>query len=149
MSTPTLDRFVSEISRLLRTKNDAQLRDYLVIEPPYPDIYHTLIQELRSAYPVNKGNGSTDDALESKLSNALPEARDGVDGSATWSAFIKFMRGYLGFLRDVDTTNLLETYGFLSELLGYVGLSSKASPCRTDRTAAKPTVRSRIHHWVL
>ena len=115
MATSTLDKFLSEISNLLRSKNGLKLRDYLVIEPPFAQIYNQLITEIRSTYP--KGQ---EDGLETKCSNALPEARDGVDGSASWTAFIKFMVQYFNFLREVDVSNLLETYNQLSELLQYV-----------------------------
>lgn len=113
--TATIDRFLGEISRIIREKNASQLREYLVIEPPYADIYNTLISELRRAHP--KGQ---EDALDAKCSNALPGARDGVDGSSSWTAFVKFVVQYFCFLRDVDVSNLLETYNLLSELLQYV-----------------------------
>jgi len=112
MANTTLDKFLAEINTLLRQKDNAKIRDYLHIEPPYAQIYVTLISEVRSAYP--KG---VEDGLETKVSNALPTARDGVDGSSSWTAFVKFMVQYLVFLRDVDVGNLLETYNLLSELL--------------------------------
>ena len=45
-----------------------------------------------------------------------------IDGNddvevASWSAFSRFMVLYFGFLRDVDVSNLLETFGLLSEVL--------------------------------
>lgn len=113
--TATIDRFLGEISRIIREKNAQQLREYLVIEPPYADTYNTLISELRRVY--QKGR---EDALEAKCSAALPEARDGIDGSSSWTAFVKFVVQYFSFLRDVDVGNLLETYNLLSELLQYV-----------------------------
>ena len=110
----TLDRFLGEISRILRERNNTQLCEYLVIEPPFAETYNALIAELRNNY--RKGQNQ-EDALETRCSNALPEAREGVDGSSSWTAFVKFMVHYLTFLRDVDVSNLLETYNLLSELL--------------------------------
>jgi len=110
-TAPTLDQFLGEISRILREKNAVQLQDYLVIEPPYRDLYNAMITEIRHVFP--KGSEGT---LEVKCSAALPEARNGEDG-APWTAFSTFMVQYLGFLRDVNIANLLDTYNLLSELV--------------------------------
>ncbi|KAB8346151.1 hypothetical protein FH972_023197 [Carpinus fangiana] len=109
--TPTVDQFLTEISAILRTKNASKLREYLIIEPPYNELYHKIIGETRQAYP--RGN---EDALEAKCSNALPEARDGEDGSS-WTMFVRLMVAYFGFLRDVNIDNLLDTYNLLGELV--------------------------------
>lgn len=112
MSTPTLDQFLQEISRILRSRNAQQVQEYLLVEPPYPhQVYYSMIDEIRQTCP--KGN---EDALEAKCSNALPEARDGEEGS-TWTAFVKFIVVYFVFLRDVNVENLLDTYNLLSELV--------------------------------
>lgn len=112
MATPTLNTFLSEVSRIIRERNAAQLEDFLRIEPPFSQHYQTLIQEIRQAYP--RGN---EEALEKKCETAIPEAAGGDLGVASWTAFIKFMVQYFGFLRDVDIGNLLETYNQLSELV--------------------------------
>ena len=121
-NTPTLSRFLTELSRLLRQKDQNQLSAYLVIEPPYSDIYNRLITELRSQYPktaaaAGTSSGDVEDRLEAVCSQALPEAREGVDGGSSWTAFVKFMVQYLIFLKDVDVGNLLVTYGMLREVL--------------------------------
>jgi len=110
-ATQTLDRFLAEISKILREKDSVRLQQYLVIEPPYSQQYQQIVQELRAAFP--KGN---EDTLEKRCSNALPEARDGED-DAPWTAFLKFMVQYFVFLRDVDVKNLLDTFTILSELV--------------------------------
>jgi len=110
-TSPTLDQFLAEISRILHERNALQLQDYLVIEPPYRDLYNAMITEIRHVFPKgSEGN------LEAKCSAALPEARDGEDGQP-WTAFSKFMVQYLGFLRDVNIANLLDTYNLLTELV--------------------------------
>jgi len=109
--TPTLDQFLAELRRIIREQNGAQLQDYLVIEPPLPTLYIAMIAEIRQRYPKGK-----EDDLEEKCSAALPEAREGVDGSP-WTAFIKFVTQYFAFIRDVNVENLLETYNQLSELV--------------------------------
>jgi len=110
-ATNTLDRFLVEISKLLREKDAVRIQQYLIIEPPYSQQYQQIVQELRNAFP--KGS---EDTLEQKCSNALPEARDGED-DAPWTAFLKFMMQYFVFLRDVDVANLLDTFTSLSELV--------------------------------
>ncbi|EON65482.1 hypothetical protein W97_04720 [Coniosporium apollinis CBS 100218] len=109
--TPTLDQFLAELQRIICEQNGAQLQDYLVIEPPYRQLYTAMIAEIRQRYPKGK-----EDELEGKCSAALPEAREGADGSP-WTAFIKFITQYFAFIRDVNVENLLETYNQLSELV--------------------------------
>ncbi|KAF2417524.1 hypothetical protein EJ08DRAFT_599955 [Tothia fuscella] len=111
MSTPTIDQFLSEISRFLRLQDGSALQNVLVIEPPYQPAYNSVITELRSTYPT--GNEAK---LEAKCSQALPEAREGIDGSP-WTAFVKFTAQYFTFLRDVNIERLLDTYNQLSELV--------------------------------
>lgn len=110
-ATQTCDRFLAEVSRLLREKNAAQLQEYLIIEPPYPEQYVIIQREVRNAFPKGK-----EDALLNKCTTALPEARNGED-DATWTAFINFMVQYFAFLRDVNVENLLDTYDHLAELV--------------------------------
>lgn len=110
-STSTLEQFISEISKILREKDALKLQDYLIIEPPYSNIYNAMIGELRHAFP--KG---TEDRLDAKCSSGLPEARNGED-DAPWTAFVKFMVQYFCFLRDVNIENLLDTYNLLSDLV--------------------------------
>lgn len=112
MAADTLNRFLGEISAILREQNGQRLQQYLVIEPPFAEIYNTLITEVRRTFPKDQ-----EEALESRCNDLLPEARDGVDGSSSWTAFTKFMVAYFGFLRDVDVSNLLDTYNLLSDLL--------------------------------
>lgn len=109
----TVDQFLGEISRLVRESDGPQLQAYLVIEPPYGDLYQVMIRELRQSF--SKGN---DEALETKCSSLIPEAQGGGE-VASWTAFTKFMVQYLVFIRDVDIQNLLDTYNLLNELVQY------------------------------
>lgn len=121
MSTPTLDKFLAAISDFLRSRNVIQLRDYLLVEPPLPAIYSTLISELHQEYPEARN-----DALEQKCTDLLPERENGVgstdnnnssSGGGSWPGFIAFMKEYLIYLRDVYFENLLETHTLLSNLV--------------------------------
>jgi hypothetical protein len=96
--------------------NEEQLAVWIKIEPPFDNNYQQLINEVRQLYP--KGNES---ALEDKCRQALSAAREGVDGSGTWSQFILFMVQYLVYLRDLqpDKDHLLDTFESLSLLQKY------------------------------
>jgi len=109
--TPTIDRFLSIIGGLIRDRNGFQLQQLLPIEPPFANEYNLMINEIQTFFPPGQ-----EKKLENKCTSFLPEAIQGVDG-APWSAFIHFMVSYLGFIRSVDPSNLLETYNSLSNLV--------------------------------
>lgn len=110
--TPLLGQFLVAINGFTQARNEAQLTDYLVLEPPFSPHYHNMIKELREAYPKGR-----EDALEQRCEQSLPSAVEGEEGSS-WSALVRFMSCYLNYLRDVDAdeTKLLKTYDLLSEL---------------------------------
>lgn len=111
--TPQLGQFLNAINGFVKEQNETSLAEYLVIEPPFNPTYQQMIQELQQAYP--KGS---EEALEEKCSKSLTIASNGLNGSATWTMFIKFMTQYLSYLRDVDAdpNKYLETYELLYEL---------------------------------
>lgn len=112
-TTQTVDRFIAEIANIVRAKNAPQLKDFLIIEPPYSQLYSEMITELQQAYPKGK-----EDVLEAKCSLLFSHLSEGED--TQWTAFTKFMVQYCCFLRDVDLRNLLDTYNLLAELVQYV-----------------------------
>ncbi|KAK4498233.1 hypothetical protein PRZ48_010890 [Zasmidium cellare] len=111
--TPQMGQFLNAINGFLKEQNETALADFLVIEPPFNPTYQEMIQEVRQAYP--KGS---EDALEDKCAKALTVASQGLNGSANWTMFVKFMAQYLAYLRDVDSDpeRYLETYELLYEL---------------------------------
>jgi hypothetical protein len=113
-NTPLVGQFLVAINGFIIAQNVNEIRSYFVLEPPFSGHYVQMIAELRRAYP----RGGDDALLEQKCSAALSTAREGVDGSPTWTPFIRFMAQYLGFLRDVDSdpSKYLETWKLLSEL---------------------------------
>lgn len=123
MSTPTIDKFLGEVARILREKNGAQLQDYLILEPPLPPLYNIIVNELRQTFPA-----SNQDALETKCKNSLPEDEEGDEGGS-WTAFISFLVQYFAFLRDVNVDHLVETHDMLKALLKYAhGLCGFSEP---------------------
>ena len=96
MDTPMLGQFLVAVNGFVQYKNEAQLADYLALEPPFGEHYGHMIRELKQQY-----SRGAEDALEKKCSQSLPAAREGEDG-APWTQFIKFMVQYLSYLRDVD-----------------------------------------------
>ena len=111
-ATPLLGHFLIAINGFVQARNEIQLADYLVLEPPFGPHYVRMIEELRTHYP-----SGSEDAIEAKCQQLLAAAREGAEGSP-WSAFVKFMAQYLRHLRDVDPDprRYLETYELLSEL---------------------------------
>ena len=109
--TPTIDQFLSVVSNLIKDRNGFQLQQLLPIEPPFANQYNQMINEIQTFFPPGQ-----EKKLENKCTGFLPEAVQGVDG-APWTAFIHFMVAYLGFIRSVDPSNLLETYNSLSNLV--------------------------------
>ena len=119
MSTPTVDAFLSEIFDLLHTRDAAQLRNYLLVEPPLPDIYSRLTSELRQALPESRNN-----ALEAKCDelllgsqNDLGAGSGGDKSGWAWPAFVAFVKDYLVYLRDVNVQDLLQTHQLLSGVI--------------------------------
>ncbi|KAF9890120.1 hypothetical protein FE257_006281 [Aspergillus nanangensis] len=108
--TPVLDRFLSGIADLLKTRDGAQLQDFLQIEPPLSDVYHQMAGELQRHYP----NGS---AKEEDLLRICDGLVPRTKGGSSWTAFPTFMKLYFSFLRDMNVENLLETYNLLKALL--------------------------------
>ena len=110
----TIDKFLSDINQILRSKNGLKLQNYLVLEPPLPPLYNVIVQELRQNFPANKQG-----ALEAKCKKSLPEYDEGELGGS-WTSFISFLVQYFVFLRDVNIEQLLETHDMLKSLLQFV-----------------------------
>ncbi len=111
MATATLDKFLVEITRIVKANDGSELQSYLIIEPPLPPLYSQIVTELRQTYPIfNQG------ALETKIISFIPEYEESED-SGSRSSFIAFMVKYFVFLRDVNVESLLETHDMLKSLL--------------------------------
>lgn len=111
MGTPVLDNFLASVAELVRDRDGVKLQDFLQIEPPLPDIYRQLADELKSHYPA----GPQGDAeLLKRCETLVPRGRG---AGSPWTPFPAFMKLYLTFLRDVNVENLLETYNMLKGLL--------------------------------
>ncbi|KAG0649100.1 hypothetical protein D0Z07_4581 [Hyphodiscus hymeniophilus] len=107
---PVLDDYLRGVSQLLRTKNSSELKLYLRVEPPLPENFAQLSQELKSSYLDSS-------ILEQKISTLIPENEDSnSDEGDVWPGFQVFMKEYLEYWRDVDFEDLLETHSQLSGL---------------------------------
>ncbi|KAL4916180.1 hypothetical protein BDW62DRAFT_186956 [Aspergillus aurantiobrunneus] len=105
-----LDRFLTSLAEIVRDRDGAKLQDFLQIEPPLPDAYGQMVNELRQQYP----NGSPKEAdLLRRCEGLVPKSK----GGSSWTAFPTFLKLYFSFLRDVNVENLLETYDMLKGLL--------------------------------
>ena len=117
MATPTTEKFLAEIARILREKNGVQLQDYMLLEPPLPPLYNQLVLELKQTYPVfNQAR------LEKRVLDFIPDYVEGEDGGSN-ASFISFLVKYFSFLRDVNVEQLVETHDMLKSLLKSVAVS--------------------------
>lgn len=107
---PIIDEFLASISNFLKTKDALQLQLFLRVEPPLPDHFLQLSQELKASYrDSNK--------LEAHIAKLVPEADDGnAEIGGAWPGFLAFLQEYLEFWRDVNFGDLLETHTQLSSL---------------------------------
>ena len=111
--TPALGQYLQRINGFLKAQNEQGLASIIPLEPPFSPDYQKIIEELRQVYPAGK-----EEALEEKCSEALTVARDGVDGSPSWSQFTRFIAQYLQYMRDVilDQDKFYEIYEMLYEV---------------------------------
>ena len=112
MASPTVDRFLAEIAQILQARDKKKLHSFLQIEPPLPQPYLVLADELRRVFPRDNH-----DRLEGKISSQLPAQEDGDAAGGSWPAFVTFLAHYFGFLRDVNPDQLLEAYEEMKSLL--------------------------------
>ncbi|KAK9773576.1 hypothetical protein AB5N19_11054 [Seiridium cardinale] len=99
-------QFLGEVRKFLKARDGIQLRRWLQVEPPVPDHYHKLAQELRG---VN--------SIERLVEQHLPEEDDvPADQGTAWRGFIAFMGDYLKYWRDVDFDDLLGAHDLLMGL---------------------------------
>jgi hypothetical protein len=107
-----LDGYLTSISDFLRTKDTAQLKQFLRVEPPVPEDFYQLGQELKTSWSDNK-------KLEKHIENlVLQSADDTSDEGGAWPGFLNFMREYLIYWRDVNFDDLVDTHQRLSDLAG-------------------------------
>lgn len=107
----TVDLFLKGVSKNLRTRDAVELKAFLLVEPPIPNNYFLLKQELQQLYR----DGSK---LEKHIEKLIPENDDinSEDGDA-WPGFLVFMKEFMQYWRDVDFDDLLGTYSQLSTVV--------------------------------
>lgn len=105
-----VDNYLAGVSQLLRQRNSTELKLFLRVEPPLPENFAQLSQELKTAYRDSN-------VLERKITKLLPENDDEKsEEGAVWPGFLAFMKEYLEYWRDVNFEDLLETHSQLSSL---------------------------------
>lgn len=109
-----IDDFLAPILTFLRAKDAQQLQAWLQVEPPLPDSYTQLAQELKASYRDSK-------VLERRITKLLPEIGDvNANEGDVWPGFLAFIQEYMEFWRDVDFSNLKMTHSQLSSVAKYV-----------------------------
>lgn len=118
-----LDEFLSSILRFLKTKDAPQLQLFLRVEPPLPEQFIKLRQELKSSW-------TNSNRLEQHIERLLPfNDEDRADVGGSWPGFLVFIQEYLEFWRDVDFDDLLGTHVRLTALILYVWLLAVIGKC--------------------
>ncbi|KAK8051913.1 CSN12-signalosome component [Apiospora rasikravindrae] len=105
-----ITQFLSEIRKFLKNRKGNELRAWLLVEPPLPDQYHKLADELKKGYRNSA-------SLTKLVENSLPED-DNVseDEGTAWPGFVSFMKDYFEYWRDVDFDDLLGAHQLLTGL---------------------------------
>ncbi|KAM3065380.1 hypothetical protein ACMFMG_011496 [Clarireedia jacksonii] len=105
-----LEEFLESILKFLRSKDSVNLQLWLRVEPPLPDQYFKLSQELKTSFRDSS-------VLERQIAKLLPDDPNASyeDGNV-WPGFLAFMKDYLEFWRDVNFEDLLETHSQLTSL---------------------------------
>ena len=112
-------RLCAALNEAIQAWDANALQQIVVIEPPFPADHQELIQSLQSNYPEE--DDDTEQRLEQLIKRVISETAESEDSEGrpiqSWSTLVTFLIGWMAFLRDVDSTNLLEVYQRLSELL--------------------------------
>jgi hypothetical protein len=112
-------RLCTALNAAVQAWNAEQLKDIVIIEPPYPSDHQELIQSLRKNYP--EADSNTEQRLEQLIKRVVSETAESEDSDGrpvqSWGSMVTFLIGWMTFLRDVDPSNLLQVYQRLSELL--------------------------------
>ena len=106
-------KYLTSIRGFLKARNGEGLRDWLRVEPPVPQEYLNLANELKNGYRDN-------DALLQVVDKCLPDEDDLPDDQGTaWGGFRAFMKEYFAYWRDVDFADLLGAHQLLVSLTTY------------------------------
>jgi hypothetical protein len=111
----SLDGVLQKISNALAAADGTKLSEILQIAPPFHRKYDYLVDDVMDAYPLEVDKDwDQNDFLEDHIKAMVQET--GRDDAGGWTTMVKFLAGWLAFLRDVDMENLLDFYEALSEL---------------------------------
>jgi hypothetical protein len=70
-------KLCTAVNNAIRARNAAELASIVLLEPPFPEIYHDLIQSLQSNYPQNANNSESRlDQLVRKVVTETAEYED-------------------------------------------------------------------------
>jgi hypothetical protein len=112
-------RLCTAVNTAIQGDDAEQLRQIVLIEPPFPVDHAQLIQSLQNNYPER--DDRTEQRLEQLIKRVVSEMGESEDAEGrpiqSWSSMVTFLISWMAFLRDVDPSNLLEVYQRLSDLL--------------------------------
>lgn len=119
MSRQLVATFCHEVNTAIGNRDALKIRSILVLEPPFANpVYYELIEELRNEYPAD--DDGSEERLENVIRAAVIETGEGEDEEGrpvqNWNQMVTFLAGWLTFIRDVDTSQLLKAYQAMSDV---------------------------------
>ena len=119
MAQQIVAQFCNSVNDAIRNRDANEIASILLLEPPFPPIYHELIAELRNGYPAS--NDASQARLEELIQTAVTETEEGEDEEGrpvqNWNSMVSFLASWLTFIRDVDTSQLLSAYMAMSDVM--------------------------------
>lgn len=111
-------RLCTAVNDAIKARNAVELASIVLLEPPFPPIYHELVQSLQSSYPQDADDSES--RLDQLVRRVVTETAEYEDEQGKpvqgWNAMVIFLVGWMTFLRDMDLSNLLHTYQGLRDL---------------------------------
>jgi hypothetical protein len=115
-------RLCTAVNVAIQTGNAHQLQSIVLLEPGpdgvFPPDYEELIGSLQKDYSAN--DESSEKRLGELVRNVVTETAESEDEEGrpvqSWSSMVTFLVGWMTFLRDVDTKNILQIFELMTEL---------------------------------
>jgi hypothetical protein len=115
-------RLCTAVNQAIQAGNAHQLQSIVILEPglgnKFPPDHEELIGSLQKDYPAN--DASSEKRLSELVRNVVTETAESEDEEGrpvqSWSSMVTFLVGWMTFLRDVDTENILQIFELMTEL---------------------------------
>lgn len=114
-------RLCTAVNVAIQAGDANQLQSIVLLEPfgdQFPPDHAELIQSLRTNYPAS--NTNSEKRLEDLVRRVVTETAESEDEEGrpvqSWGSLVTFLVGWMTFLRDVDTKNLVMVFEMMTDL---------------------------------